>query len=382
MQHDRYWQARKVTLIGAVINALLGFIKLIGGIFFHSHALVADGFHSFSDLITDVMVLFASKYGSQDADDSHPYGHQRIETAATLMLALVLILAGAGIAWDSIEEIITRSHHTPGLLALPIAILSILANEGLFHYTRHIGHHIRSDLIIANAWHHRSDAASSFVVLLGLIGSLAGYIYLDALAAVVVGLMIIKMGWSYGWNSVKELVDTAIEPQIITQIEHIILRVNGVQKIHQLRSRLMGRDIFIDVHVLVSPCISVSEGHYIAQHVHHALMEKLDRVKDVTVNIDPEDDETCCPSLHLPNRGSLENALLKSWQQDFPGIQSWVLHYLDGTLTIDIFCDLKFDRWQPLSDRIQADVHQEPQITKIQLYAQHQVIIGSTTPVI
>ena len=374
MQHERYWQAKKVTLIGAITNALLGCVKLMGGLLFHSHALAADGIHSFSDLFTDIMVLFASKYGSQDADDSHPYGHQRIETAATLLLALILILAGTGIAWDSINEIIHKTHDIPGWLALPIAVLSILANEGLFHYTKRVGTHIRSDLIIANAWHHRSDAASSVVVLIGLIGSMAGYVYLDALAAVVVGLMIIQMGWSYGWNSVKELVDTAVKPQIIQQIEQIITSVDGVQKIHQLRSRSMGRDIFIDVHVLVSPYISVSEGHYIAQHVHHALIETLEHVKDVTVHVDPEDDEAFSPSLHLPSRKRMENKILTRWCQEYPDIQHIVLHYLDGTLTMEVICDAQFKQWDALNKYIKADLKPDSQIVSVRLFAAHQEI--------
>ena len=373
-QHERYWQAKKVTLVGATINALLGFTKLIGGIFFHSHALAADGIHSFSDLITDGMVLFASKYGSQDADDSHPYGHQRIETAATLMLALLLILVGAGIAWDSLEEILNKTHHQTHWLALPIAALSILANEGLFHYTQYVGKHIKSDLIIANAWHHRSDAASSAVVLLGLVGSLVGFIFLDALAAIVVGLLIIKMVLSYGWNSVKELVDTAVEPQLITTIEHIILNVGGVKKIHQLRSRMMGRDIFIDVHILVAPYISVSEGHFIAQHVHYDLTRNLDRVKDVTVHVDPEDDETSCPSVHLPNRSTLEQELLQPWRQAYPDIQSWVVHYLDGVLIIDLICNQQFSQWQALEHRIKTDLDLRPQPTRVQLYTYHSTL--------
>ncbi len=374
MQHDRYWQAKKITLIGALVNAILGCIKLIGGIFFHSHALAADGVHSFSDLLTDVMVLFASKYGSQDADDSHPYGHQRIETAATLVLALILILAGAGIAWDSINEIILKSHHMPGWLSLPIAAISILANEALFHYTQRVGIRIRSDLITANAWHHRSDAAASIVVLVGLIGSLAGYIYLDALAAVIVGLMIIKMGLNYSWNSVKELVDSAVEPQIITKIEHIISTVDGVHKIHQLRSRSMGPDIFIDVHVLVSPYLSVSEGHFIAQHVHNTLTSQLEHVKDVTVHIDPEDDETSSPSLHLPNRGALEHMFLQPWRQEYPLILSWALHYLDGKLTIDILCSQNFVEWDALNKRIHSDLNGVPTISRVRLFSEHHEI--------
>lgn len=369
MQQDRYWQAKKVTLIGALINGILGFIKFMGGSLFHSHALVADGIHSFSDLITDVMVLFASKYGSQDADDSHPYGHQRIETAATLLLSLLLILAGFGIAWDAIIEEVYQDHAIPEQWALAIALFSILANEALFHYTQYIGKRINSTIIIANAWHHRSDAASSIVVLIGLLGSIAGYPYLDAIAAVVVGAMIIQMGWNYGWNSIKQLVDTGIDPKMLALIERLILQVDGVHKIHQLRSRSMGQDIFIDVHILVSPCISVSEGHYIAQHVHSSLMQSIDHIKDVTVHVDPEDDENFCPSLHLPSRSILEHEFLQKLRADYPEILSITLHYLDGKLTIDILCDPTFTQWTALNSRIQSDLQQHDRDIGIRLYS-------------
>ena len=366
-QHERYGQAKKVTLIGAVINALLGVIKLIGGIAFHSHALLADGVHSFADLITDMMVLVASKYGSQDADAAHPYGHKRIETAATFILALLLILAGAGIAWDSIDEIIFKQHTVPGSFALPIAALSILANEILFHYTRLIGKRIHSELIIANAWHHRSDAGASAVVVVGLIGSLVGWPGCDALAAIVVGCMIIQMGLSYSWNSIKELVDTAVDVQLLGEIETIIRSIHGVQKIHQLRTRMMGGDIFIDVHIQVSPYISVSEGHFVAQHVHLALVEQFVRVKDVTVHVDPEDDETCEPSFNLPNRQVIELEFLEQWRTEFPGIQHWVLHYLGGHLSIDLICDAEFDPTDAFQQRIKADLASQTHITDVRL---------------
>lgn len=366
MSEDRYWQAKKVTLIGALINALLGLVKLVGGILLHSHALAADGIHSFSDLITDIMVLFASKYGSQTADDSHPYGHQRIETAATFLLATLLIVAGLGIAWDAFDELVHRQHTMPGWMALPIAILSILANELLFHYTRRVGTKINSALIIANAWHHRSDAASSIVVALGLLGTLFGFIYFDAIAAVVVGLLIVKMGLEYMWNSVKELVDTAVAPAQLAEIEKVIQRVNGVDKIHQLRSRLMGGDILIDVHIMVSPLISVSEGHYIAQHVHQVLMNEIERVKDVTVHVDPEDDETCCPSVHLPNRRKIEKDLLLGWQRQFSQIRSWVIHYLDGQILIDLFCS-DTDMPESLQQTIESSLLAYPMIKHVRL---------------
>ena len=374
-QQDRYWQAKKTTLLGAMINAFLGVVKVIGGIMFHSHSLFADGIHSFSDLITDMMIVFAAKYGSQDADDTHPYGHQRIETAATLMLALLLILAGLGIAWDSLLDLIHADIHKTEWFALPIVLLSIAANESLFHYTYHVGKKIQSALIVANAWHHRSDAASSAVVALGILGNLFGFLYLDAIAAIVVGFMIIKMGFAYGWNSVKELVDTAVEPKLLQQIEKIIQTVHGVERIHQLRSRSMGTDILIDVHILVSPYISVSEGHYIAQHVHQTLIHQLPAVKDVTVHVDPEDDEICCPSMHLPCRDSVDKELLASWQEAFPGMTNWTLHYLNGKLMIDLYYLKAFREWQALSQRIQEDLQAHPSIQRVCLLSEQGVIV-------
>ncbi len=352
----RYKKAKFVTLLGAVINALLGVSKLLGGVWFHSSALVADGFHSLSDLFTDGMVLVASKYGSQDADDSHPYGHQRIETAATYVLALLLVLTGVAIAWDALAHLRHHEHEHPGIWALPLAGFSIIANEALFWYTRFIGRSIQSQLIIANAWHHRSDAASSLIVLIGIAGSLAGFPALDGMAAFIVGLLIIKMGVNYGWKSIKELVDTGVEAKLRTQIDHIIQHTNGVVKVHQLRTRLMGSDIFVDVHVQVNPMISVSEGHFVAQKVHLLLMENIPGVKDVTVHIDPEDDEITSPCLHLPNRALLEKNLLNNWYQTFPEINTCLLHYLDGKLILDLIGDFDKQTHQKLLACVTSDI--------------------------
>lgn len=366
MAHNhRYHQAKNITLIGAGVNVFLGILKVVGGFFFYSHALIADGLHSFSDLFTDTMVLFASKYGSQDADDEHPYGHQRIETAATLMLALLLILTGIGIAWDSLGHILHESVQTPSKLALPIAFFSIVANEALFYITKRVGHRIQSPLILANAWHHRSDSASSGIVLVGILGSLFGFPFLDPLAAILVGGLIVKMGLDYGWDSVKELVDTGVEPEQIEEISQIINQVDGVCKIHQLRTRKMGNDILIDVHILVSPFISVSEGHHIAQSVHAHLMRSMAHVKDVTVHVDPEDDELFAPSCDLPSRATIEKNLLNQWSERFSHIHAYTLHYLDGKITIDIILDEQFDRWSELSDMIRQDLSNHQKIVSI-----------------
>lgn len=366
---DRYWEAKKVTIIGAFVNFLLGIIKIAGGYLFHSHALVADGLHSFSDLFTDLMVVFASKYGSQDADESHPYGHQRIETAATFLLALLLVMAGSGIAWDALYELAHETSTRPGWLALPIALLSLGINELLFHYTHEVGKRIQSSLIIANAWHHRSDAAASLVVLLGLIGSLAGFIWLDAAAAVIVGFMIIKMGLEYGWNSIKELVDTAIPAEILANIAQEAKKVIGVVKIHQLRTRSMGADIFIDMHIMVDPRISVSEGHYIAQQVHRRLTEAFDSVKDVTVHIDPEDDEISCPSLHCPDRQQINTRFLGKIQKQYPDILFYNLHYLDGKMIIDIMLDKSFNQWERLRADLESAMLKDPDLLEIRLFS-------------
>lgn len=363
--HHRFQQAKSITLLGAVGNALLGVLKVFGGIFSHSHALVADGLHSFSDLFTDAMVLVASKYGSQDADDAHPYGHQRIETAATLLLALLLILTGIGIAWDSVEHLLNRNVPTPKAWALPIALLSLLTNEGLFYLTHQIGKKIDSNLILANAWHHRSDSAASLIVLIGTIGSLLGWHYLDPIAAVLVGCSIIHMGIQYGWDSVKELVDTGVDPQQVRQIARLIKHIDGVEKVHQLRNRKMGSDLYIDVHILVNPWISVSEGHQIAQRVHYNLMSKLKNIKDVIVHVDPEDDELNAPSKNLPSRHQLEKAFLNTWIETFPAIQGYTLHYLDGNIHIDIQLSALFKQWSSLRKHTLSVLDQYPYIKNI-----------------
>jgi hypothetical protein len=237
-----------------------------------------------------------------------------------------------------------------------------------------MGKRIKSDLLITNAWHHRSDAASSLVVFVGLLGSLAGYAYFDTVAAIIVGGLIVHMGITYGWNSIKELVDTAISSEKLILIEETIHQVDGVKKIHQLRSRTMGQDIFIDVHIQVDPYLSVSEGHYIAQHVHQTLIHRVPHVRDVTVHIDPEDDEVASPSQHLPNRSTLEKELLIPWKHDFTSIQSWIIHYLNGTITIDLVCTEKLSTDLSFYLRVQTDLTNRHEIIHVRTLFIHDLI--------
>lgn len=365
-KQDRYRTAKNATILNAIVNALLSLLKIIAGFLFHSHALFADGIHSLADLFTDSLVLIGAKYSSQDADDKHPYGHQRIETAFTLFLSLILILAGIGIAWDAFEEIIKKAHDIPQIYALPVAMISIVMNELLFQYTHYIGKKIHSNLIMTNAWHRRSDAASSLVVLVGIMGSYLSYPGLDAIAAIIVSILIIKMGCEYTWNSMKELVDTAVEPQLLSEIDTTITKVEGVVKIHQLRSRSMAGDIFIDLHIQVEPWITVSEGHYIAQKVHHTLLHAFKQIKDVTIHVDPEDDETANPAFHLPSRLTLENTLLKPWQEQYADIQYWIIHYLDGAITLDLYVKKPFEEAQ--LQQMQARLNPDHHIKKIRCF--------------
>ena len=374
----RYKEAKKVTLIGAGKNIILGLLKVFGGVWYSSSSLLADGIHSFADLLTDMMVLVASKYGSQEADSSHPYGHQKIETAATTLLAVLLILAGIGIAWDAIYIMISQKIQTPKFYSLIIIIFSIIANEILFLATKKVGHAIKSDLLLANAWHHRSDSAASFVVLIGIIGSLVGYKFFDPIAALFVGAFVIKMGAEYGWESMKQLVDTTVDIEQVKEIENAIQNMDGVRKLHQLRTRMMGQDLFIDVHILVDSYISVSEGHHIAQLVHNKLLKQYPMIKDVVIHVDPEDDEKCAPSLNLPNRKQLYQLIVANWQKKYPEITSWYIHYIDGKIRIDLYLTTNFNQNDSLGRLIYEDIQAVQYITEVNILIMQAVILNKS----
>jgi cation diffusion facilitator family transporter len=335
----RYREARKVTVVGAVVNIVLSVIKILAGWLGSSHALIADGIHSLSDLATDVMVLLAAKHGAKEADEEHPYGHGRIETLATVALGVVLILVAFGIGFDALSRMFEPDRLLiPGMLALWAAVVSVLAKEALYHYTVRVAKKLRSNLLRANAWHHRSDAVSSIVVVAGVIGSMSGLTYLDAVASVAVAVMVAKIGWELGWHSVHELIDKGLEPEDVENIRAKIMEVDGVLAMHQLRTRRMGGNAFVDVHVLVNPTISVSEGHRIGQEVLSRLHDEVEEVVDVTVHIDPEDDETHVPCGHLPMRGAMLERLRAHWR-DMAGaehVQDVTLHYLNGQVRVEV----------------------------------------------
>ena len=337
---DRYRIVRKVTLVGAVVDLALGVVKLSVGWTAHSQALIADGVHSLSDLSTDLLIVYAAKHSHREADADHPYGHGRIETVATMVLAGALVLVGIGISYDAVHRLFHPERLLrPELAALVVAAFSVVSKELVYRYTIHHARQLRSAMLRANAWHSRSDAFSSVAVIVGVVGTMAGLTYVDAIAAIVVAVMVSKIGWNLGWSSLRELVDTGLEPEQLADVKQTILSVDGVKTTHLLRTRQMGGRTLVDVHLLLDdPMLSVSEGHQISETVRASLLRSDDDIMDVTVHIDPEDDEHSIPNRHLPLRAELIERFSKYWQGlDGAGqIQGVTIHYLAGRVDVDI----------------------------------------------
>jgi cation diffusion facilitator family transporter len=340
----REQQIQRITLIGAILNLILSVVKILTGWLAHSQALIADGVHSLSDLLSDGLVWYAAKHGAKDADADHPYGHGRFETLGALAVAVLLALVAAGIAWDAID----RLFHPERLLVpewpvLVVAALSVLGKEWIYQRTKRLGKKLRSNLLMANAWHHRSDAISSIVVFIAAAGALAGLEDLDAVAAVIVAVMIGKVAWELGKEGLRELVDTGLNEDRLEIIRDKILEVDGVIALHQLRTRQAGGQALADVHILVSPRISVSEGHHIAERVHKKLETEVPEIADVVVHIDPEDDEIAAPCLHLPLRPEVMRLIEEAWATlpERPFLHEVHMHYLNGKVHLDVVLSLR-----------------------------------------
>lgn len=336
--------ARRVTLIGAVINGLNGLVKILVGSLANSQVLIADGIHSLSDLVSDALVLVAIRLGHQQPDSDHPYGHGRFETVATLLLGGVLIAIAGGIAWDSLSRLLADDTKLVGLgtTALLVTLIAIASKEWLFHYTMKAAKDLGSKLLEANAWHHRTDSLSSIVVLVALVGSMLGYHWLDQVGTVIVGLMIAHMGIALIWESLKELVDTAIPEEQAKRIRDTAKAIPGVVDIHDLRTRTMGRKTLMDLHIRVLPDISVSEGHQIGVAVSRCLYKTFDDIGHITFHIDPEaDDGTHSVDDHheLPLRPDVLRSLDRAMEEasDIQKPDAVSLHYLDQAVDVDLF---------------------------------------------
>ena len=365
----------RVAIVGAVVNLLLSIVKVAVGVLGHSQALIMDGIHSLSDLLTDLLVVVASRHAAHGPDEAHPYGHGRFETAATLGLGAFLVLVAGGIMWDSIERLLHAGQAArPAVMALYAAIASILAKEWLFWYTRAVARRIRSDLLMANAWHHRSDAVSSVVVLVGVGGALLGFPWLDLAAALVVGAMVAKVGWDLAWGAMRELVDEALEEEKVAAIRQAIMDLPGVSSIHMLRTRRQGHEAMADVHVQVAPWISVSEGHMVALAVAERIREAVPEVTDITVHIDPENDEEQPSCKGLPLRQEVLAELETAWKplRCLGRQERILLHYLAGSISVEVFfpiaCFENEEAALELQARMQAALEDRPHYRQVKLF--------------
>jgi cation diffusion facilitator family transporter len=347
---------RRVAVVSGLVNFFLSLAQIAVGLIAGSAALVADGVHSASDLLSDILVWVAARHAAQAPDKDHPYGHGRFETAATLGLGILLTLVALGIVWNGIERLFNAAQPAPEMIALIVAAVGIAAKESLYWYTIAVARRLKSDLLRANAWHHRSDAISSIVVLIGVGGAVLGFAYMDALAAIIVGLMVAKIGWDLGFSALTELVDTALDEGEVAEASRVIMGIDGVRSVHMLRTRRHGAEASADVHVQVAPRLSVSEGHMISQAVEDRLIEKVDSITDVTVHIDPEDDQEAVTCRGLPLRSEAQDALEDAWREveGLPAQREIRLHYLGGQIDAELILPLASFVDQAQTDRLRS----------------------------
>ena len=339
----------KVTIIGILSNIILSVIKLIGGIVGNSAAMVADAVHSFSDLLTDAIVLVTHKISQIPKDEDHPYGHGRAETIGTTAIGIIIIFTGIGLVYEGWNIIQSESPPIPEPIAAGMAFVSIIIKEWLFRYTYSVGKKSNSSLLLANAWHHRSDAMSSIAALVGIIGSMIGLPILDPVAAAVVAFMIIRVGYKLTLGGFRELMDTALSEKDTQNIQVVIDEISGVIKSHDLRTRKIGGEILIDVHIQVDSDLTVTEGHQVAARVRRNLINRYQKTQDVLVHVDGYDDSRV-ESIYNISRSDVElivTPLLSHMTGNFKKTQLRI-HYLNGKNIVEIY--LHGDRTKTITE--------------------------------
>jgi len=284
--------AHRSTMVSVYVNVLLSGLQLAVGIVAKSQALIADAIHSFSDLIADGIVLWANKYSTKAPDDDHHYGHRRYETAATFAVGAILVIVGLGMVWNGINKLqMADSLPTVGVIALPVAVVAIIVKESLFRYMLSVARRVKSTMLVANAWHARSDAASSLVVSVGILANLVGVPMADILAAMLVGVMIFRMGWKFSIEAFHDLTDRAVDEDTEQKIKQLITSTPGVLGLHDLKTRKMGDMIWVEVDLEMDSNLTIKEGHDIAVEARKRVMDTLP-VLDVMTHFDPVDIKT------------------------------------------------------------------------------------------
>lgn len=281
--------ANRSTWTSVAVNSCLTVMQVAAGLFSNSQGLVADGIHSLSDLLSDFVVLVATHKSREEPDASHPYGHQRFETAASMVLGVLLLSVGIGMLWAAIQKLDhPESILTVHVSAIWVAGLALVAKEILFRYMLRVAKQLRSSMLVANAWHARSDAASSLVVGVGIAGNLAGLPILDPIAAALVGFMVTRMGWEFAWDALHDLMDRAIDEKELDSIRTTLLATPGIKGLHDIKTRKMGDMVLVDVHIEVDGSLTVQAGHDIAADARKRVMMSH-RVLGVMTHVDAHD---------------------------------------------------------------------------------------------
>lgn len=366
-------EALKVTIVGAGIDFILGVLKVIVGVLANSHALLIDGIHSFSDLLSDGLVIVVTKLSHAHPDEEHPYGHGRIETVGTAALGAFLMALACVLLYDGITRLTHwRQIDRPGYLALVAAAISIFGKEIIYRYTYWVGKRIDSELIKANAWHSRSDALSSLAVFFGIAGATVfKWPWLDLIAALVVAIMIGKVGWSFIYQSTQQLIDRGLDRKTLKAIKTRMKKYPGVVDFHNLRSRMIGHQVFLDVNLQVDPLITVSEGHEISHAVAKDLARHFPKIADITIHADFENDMIdryhTVRASDLPLRDEVLGCLqpvLSRLPKDAERID---LHYINGKITIEINSSIAVDL-EEIGPRIEEFKNQYSWAEKIILW--------------
>lgn len=282
--------ANKVSFATITGNVLLSIFKLLAGIIAHSNAMISDAIHSASDVFSTVIVLIGIKLSSKNPDKEHPYGHERLECVAAVVLSVILLITGLGIGMEALKTILHgdyRNLQVPGILALVAAIVSIAAKEGMYWYTRYYAKKIDSSALLADAWHHRSDAISSIGALVGIAGARLGYPIMDSLASFVIFIFIVKAAYDIFKDAIDKMVDHSCDESTETKLRDYVRKNENVLGIDLLQTRIFGNKIYVDVEIAVDGTMSLQEAHGIAEAVHDSIEKNFSKVKHIMVHVNP-----------------------------------------------------------------------------------------------
>ena len=290
-EQDFQETANRVSLVTILLNALLSIFKLVAGLLGHSNAMISDAIHSASDVFSTIIVIIGVRLSSKDSDREHPYGHERLECVAAIILSIILFMTGLGIGIQALSDILQGNYSgltTPGMLALVAAIISILTKEAMYWYTRHYAQKIDSSALMADAWHHRSDAFSSVGALIGIAGARMGYPMMDAIASLVIFVFIAKAALDIFKDAMDKMVDHSCDELTEQDIYQCVMQHDEVLGIDLLQSRIFGNKIYIDLEIRVNASYTLEKAHDIAEDVHEDIEKNFPKVKHVMIHVNPE----------------------------------------------------------------------------------------------